>query len=86
MRDLLASCLIGALVTLGTGSHMAVAQSTTSDDIGQDLEELESTDDGSRALKGHETSFDLEALRPVSADEEKALLGDWGDAENEDGD
>jgi hypothetical protein len=65
---------------------MAVAQSTTSDDIGQDLEELESTDDGSRALKGHETSFDLEALRPVSADEEKALLGDWGDAENEDGD
>ena len=86
MRNLLASCLIGALVTLGTGSHMAVAQPTASDDVDQDLEELESTDDGSRALKGHETTFDLEALRPISADEEKALLGDWGDTENEDSD
>jgi len=43
-------------------------------------------DDGSSQLAGDPAKTDLPQLQLITSDEEKALLGNWGDSEDEDGD
>jgi hypothetical protein len=43
-------------------------------------------DDGSRALRDKFKVYNLDEIEPISAKEEEALLGNWGDTDAEDGD
>lgn len=47
-------------------------------------DELDGDDDGSRALDNGADTIDVKRLRALTPAEEQSLLGDWGDAENED--
>jgi len=51
-----------------------------------DDEDPGTADDGSRALRDTFKDYDLEEIEPISAKEEGALLGNWGDTDAEDGD
>jgi len=51
-----------------------------------DDEDPDTADDGSRALRDTFKDYDLEEIEPISAKEEEALLGNWGDTDAEDGD
>lgn len=71
--------------------HLLFAEARADDqrleDDDQDVEDdLEVKDDGSSRLADFSGKRHLEEMRPLSSDEEKSLLGNWGDAEDEDGD
>jgi len=51
-----------------------------------DDEDPDSADDGSRTLRDTFKAYNLQEIEPISAKEEEALLGDWGDTDAEDGD
>jgi hypothetical protein len=51
-----------------------------------DDEDPDSADDGSRALRDAFKVYNLDEIEPISAKEEEALLGNWGDTDAEDGD
>lgn len=49
-------------------------------------EDPDTADDGSRTLPDTYKLYDLQDIAPISAKEEEALLGNWGDSDAEDGD
>jgi hypothetical protein len=65
----------------------ARAEGAPLNDEGQELDDdLLVEDDGSHHLAGNPAKTDLPQLQLITSDEEKALLGNWGDSEDEDGD
>ena len=69
----------------GTDSHgdLFIAEAGADDDVSDDEDDVEAEDDGSNRLTGR---INPALLTPISAAEEQGLLGNWGDAEDEDED
>lgn len=69
------------------GAWAAESQLENSDDGAMELDdEVSVEDDGSARLGTRPPPQNPPQLQPLSSDEEKALLGNWGDADDEDGD
>ena len=64
----------------------AVSASEAADQLPIDDEDPDAADDGSRALRDSLKAYNLDEIKPISAKEEEALLGNWGDTDAEDGD
>ena len=62
------------------------SEPTINNELAIEDEDPESADDGSSALRDMFKSYDLKDVEPISAKEEAALLGNWGDSDAEDGD
>lgn len=60
--------------------------STPKDDDLPAEEEQENADDGSSMLQDDDKRFSMDRLIPITMSEEEALLGNWGDEEEEDSD
>ena len=61
----------------------AIGDARQSPAEGDDDEDLDNTDDGSRSLSGKAGAHPPTELSPISPTEEKELLGDWGDSAEE---
>lgn len=69
----------------GGGADSApAADATPAADPPPDSDEIEDSEDGSAALGDTSRRIGTRVLLPITVDEEQALLGDWGDSENED--
>ena len=62
------------------------AASRITENINEEAESDDQQDDGSSALQDRYMHLDLKNIKPLSLEEEEALLGNWGDSEAEDGD
>ena len=79
----LLACTVATAAEIA-GAPEAAARVEAMEDIPNDLDdEEEEADDGSRLLPAKPDGFSVEALRPLDLEEEKALLGNWGDAAEE---
>jgi len=83
----IAACLL-MLVLTPVYSDEITSSSTTvaADRLPIDDEDPDTDDDGSGALRDTYKVYNLEEIEPISAKEEEALLGNWGDTDAEDGD
>lgn len=86
----LATCLLVAAAVAPFASYAdgltADAAPVTADELDIDDEDPDSADDGSSVLPDTFRLYDLRDVEPISAKEEEALLGNWGDSGAEDGD
>ncbi len=82
------SLLIATTMTPITAyaEHLSNAATEMDDKLDSEDEDLDTADDGSSALPDFYKLYDLEDVKPISAEEEEALLGNWGDSDAEDGD
>lgn len=81
-----ASLLMIAPAPAYTDEIPTVSPPVTADQHPIDDEDPDNADDGSRALRDSLKAYNLEEIEPISAKEEEALLGNWGDTDAEDGD
>ncbi len=72
-------------ITATNGSPAAVSQ-VTDQDTDDPAEDDDYEDDGSAALGDLFERLQALGVQPISLQEEQALLGNWGDADAEDGD
>jgi len=84
---IIAACLL----TIALNPTCADETTTGSASVAEDKlpiegEESDVADDGSRALRDKFKVYNLDEIEPISAKEEEALLGNWGDTDAEDGD
>jgi len=83
----IAACLLMiAPAPAYTNEITAVPTSVAAEQRSIDDEDPDIADDGSRALRDSLRAYNLEEIEPISAKEEEALLGNWGDTDAEDGD
>ena len=85
---LVASLMVLALLSVlpaGIDPHggLFFAVAEADDDVHDDEADAEAEDDGSNRLTGR---INPALLTPITAAEEETLLGNWGDAEDEDED
>jgi len=84
---LIAACLLTIVLNPAHADEINTGSAPVAEDkLPIDDEESDNADDGSHALRDTFKVYDLQEIEPISAKEEEALLGNWGDTDAEDGD
>lgn len=84
---IIAACLLTIALNPARADETTTGSaSVAEDELPIDDEESDVADDGSRALRDKFKIYNLDEIEPISAKEEAALLGNWGDTDAEDGD
>ena len=84
---MIAACLLTIALNPAYADEITTGSTSVAEDkLPIDDEESDVADDGSRALRDTFKVYNLDEIEPISAKEEEALLGNWGDTDAEDGD